>query len=91
MNPVDELEPDPRPMTPHEETLVNAFLAFDFLGVEELRVQCRSLLVTPGCTCGCGTLNLHPVGNGLRPSAAARPVEIIGSSVCDRRAVLCSN
>ncbi|MGJ6127056.1 hypothetical protein QN239_31190 [Mycolicibacterium sp. Y3] len=44
---------DPRPMTPPEAALVHAFLAFDFPGVEELRVQARSLLVTQGCACGC--------------------------------------
>lgn len=65
-------------MTLSEAKLVNAFLAFDFPGVEQLRAQARSLLVTSGCDCGCGTLNLHPVGDDLPVSDAARPVEITG-------------
>jgi hypothetical protein len=28
--------------------------------VDALRVQAATILATPGCECGCGTLTLHP-------------------------------
>lgn len=68
----------PRPMSPSEAELLHAFLAFDFPGVEELRTQARSLLVTGSCACGCGTVDLRPVGDELAYSTAAGPVEITG-------------
>lgn len=65
-------------MSPSEAALLHALLAFDFPGVEELREQARSLLVTGSCACGCGTIDLRPVGDELPRSLAASPVEITG-------------
>ena len=59
-----------RPLTPNEQALLAGFLAFDFPGVEALREQSRSILAAPGCTCGCGSLDLFP--QGQPPLSSAR-------------------
>lgn len=72
-------------MTADEAALLYAMLAFDFLGAAELREQMRSLLVSPGCRCGCGTINLHPVGENLPPSPiSGRPLGVGGDIFDDR-------
>jgi hypothetical protein len=63
---------DARPLSPNEHALVDALLSQEFPGVEALREQARSLLARPGCTCGCGTIDLLPQGRPPR-SAAASP------------------
>jgi hypothetical protein len=63
---------DGRPLSPHEVALVAALLAPDFAGVEALREQAKVLLARPGCTCGCGTIDLLPQGDPPR-SAAKSP------------------
>jgi hypothetical protein len=49
----------PRPLTGNERALLDALLAHDFPGAPVLREQARAATSTPGCTCGCGTLDLH--------------------------------
>jgi hypothetical protein len=68
----------PRPLTRQESELLGAFLDHDFRGVEALRAQTRGLLAKCGCTCGCGTIDLIPQGQGLRRSSARNPVEVSG-------------
>lgn len=67
-----------RPLTPVERTLLDAFLAHDFEGVEALRVQAQGVLATKGCSCGCGTIGLVPVGDRLPRSEAESPVPTEG-------------
>ena len=71
----------PRPLTDDEAGVLAALLAVDFPGVQALREQARAALASPGCDCGCGTIDLHPVGG---PSADVQehvPVEgtVVGS------------
>lgn len=68
----------PRPLTPRESELLEAFLSHDFVGVEALRAQTRGLLAKSGCDCGCGTIDLIPQGDGLPSSSARDPVDVSG-------------
>jgi hypothetical protein len=65
-------------MTREESELLEAFLGHDFRGVEALRAQTRGLLAKRGCTCGCGTIDLIPQGEGLPRSSARNPLEVSG-------------
>ena len=68
--------PAPRPLTTNERGLLDALLAHDFPGAPELRAQLDRTTATPGCTCGCGTLDLHvPADAVLAPAGGAAPVE----------------
>ncbi len=48
----------PRPLDPNEQVLLDGLLSLDFDGVAALRAQARDVRVAPGCTCGCGSLDL---------------------------------
>jgi hypothetical protein len=50
----------PRPLELNERALVEGLLAQDFDGVGALRQQALDVSAEPGCTCGCGSLNLFP-------------------------------
>jgi hypothetical protein len=69
-----------RPLTGDEETLVAALLGHDFGGVEALRVQAGQVSASPGCTCGCGSLDLHVPGAAPRSSAPS-PLPVEGTVV----------
>ncbi|WNB87112.1 hypothetical protein [Cellulomonas sp. ATA003] len=56
---MDATPADARPLTRAEESVLAALLGQTFPGVEALRTQTDGLLATPGCTCGCGTVDLH--------------------------------
>ena len=64
-----------RPLTATERALLDAFLAHDFPGVAELRIQSPAATASPGCECGCGTVDLH-VPDGLPVSTAEKPVPV---------------
>lgn len=68
---------DVRTLSRNEQGLVDALLAPQFLGVEALRQQAKSLLGRPGCTCGCGTIELLPQGDAPR-SASVSPAPSVG-------------
>lgn len=57
---------DARPLTANEQALVDALLTPEFPGAEALREQAKALLARPGCTCGCGTIDLLPQGDPPR-------------------------
>jgi len=61
---------DGRLLSNDEQSLVDALLATPFEGVEALREQAKVLLARPGCTCGCGTIDLLPQGDLPRSTAA---------------------
>ncbi len=63
----------PRPLDPNERTLLDGFLAPDFDGVAALRDQVRGVRGAPGCTCGCGSLDLF-VDATSPASTAASPI-----------------
>ena len=67
-----------RPLTEEERCLLDGLLAYDFPGVQELRVQARELRVRKGCTCGCGTIDLIVQDLRLAPSDAVSPVPVEG-------------
>jgi hypothetical protein len=69
-----------RPLTSNEVTLLDALLRHEFSGVDELRVQAGQVRASPGCTCGCGTLNLHVPDTAPR-SGAGNPVPVEGTVV----------
>lgn len=51
----------PRPLTERERSVVEAMLSVSFDGVEALRRQVPSLLVSGRCGCGCPTIYFaHP-------------------------------
>ncbi|MQA32748.1 hypothetical protein [Modestobacter roseus] len=66
----------PTPLTDDARRLLDALLAHDFLGVAELRAQVVRASSTPGCRCGCGTLDLHvPDDVPTVPAGGPAPVE----------------
>jgi hypothetical protein len=66
----------PRPLTGTERALLDALLAHDFPGAPVLREQLREVTATPGCTCGCGTLDLHvPASAPTVAAGGPAPVE----------------
>ncbi|MGY1639494.1 hypothetical protein ACI78V_22840 [Geodermatophilus sp. SYSU D00742] len=69
-----------RPLTSSERALLDALLGHAFDGVEQLRVQARRVTASPGCTCGCGTLDLH-VPDTVPLSPATGPVPVEGTVV----------
>lgn len=69
-----------RPLTPDERALLDGLLAHDFPGVEALRQQAPHATASPGCDCGCGTVDLD-VPPSLPRSAAESPVPAEGSVV----------
>jgi hypothetical protein len=69
-----------RPLTDSELALLNALLGHEFHGVEELRTQVAQVSASPGCTCGCGTLNLH-VPVAAPRSSTPSPVAVEGTVV----------
>ena len=68
----------PRPLTRTERALLDALLAHDFPGAPVLREQVREVTSTPGCTCGCGTLDLH-VADSAPTVAAGGPAPVEGT------------
>jgi hypothetical protein len=69
-----------RSLTDNERELIEAFLRADFPGVGELRAQARHASASPGCTCGCGTINLHIPDDSPR-SSASNPAPVEGAVV----------
>lgn len=67
------------PLTIDERRLLDGLLAHDFPGVDELRVQARVVHARKGCTCGCGTIDLVPMGNDPPRSEATSPVPTEGT------------
>ncbi len=63
-------------MTFDERQLLEGLLAHEFPGVHELRAQSRELLTRKGCACGCGTIDLIPIGDDLPRSVATSPVPV---------------
>ena len=56
--------------------MLAALLAHDFPGVQALRGQSRTVLASRGCTCGCGTIDLHVPVPGMPAAVRSRvPVE----------------
>jgi hypothetical protein len=49
---------DPRPLTERENDILDFLLSADFPGVEKLRKQAETILVTGRCDCGCATVYL---------------------------------
>ncbi|MFQ1003561.1 hypothetical protein [Modestobacter sp. SSW1-42] len=65
-----------RPLTTTERALLDALLAHDFTGADLLRAQLDEATATPGCTCGCGTIDLHvPATAPSAGVAGPAPVE----------------
>ncbi len=69
-----------RPLTSNERALLDGFLRQEFEGVEALRVRAGEVLASPGCTCGCGTIDLH-VPPGTPRSSARSPLLVEGELV----------
>ena len=66
----------PRSLTSTERALLGALLAHDFTGAAVLRTQLDVATATTGCTCGCGTIDLHvPAGAPNAGVAGPAPVE----------------
>lgn len=72
----------PRPLEQNERALLDGFLSLDFEGVQPLREQARVVQAAPGCTCGCGSLDLF-VGGEVPPSTAKSPVPAEGVLLSD--------
>ena len=68
----------PRPLTGTEQALLDVLLAHDFPGAPVLREQATAVTATPGCSCGCGTLDLH-VAPSAPTVAAGGPAPVEGT------------
>jgi len=69
-------EHGPQPLTEDAQALLDAMLSHDFPGAPELRAQVGRATSTPGCSCGCGTLDLQVPDEVPAASAGgAAPVE----------------
>ena len=66
-----------RPLPGTARALLDALLAHDVPAAPALRAQAGSVLVRPGCTCGCGTLELVVTDDGAprAPLHGTFPVE----------------
>ena len=57
--------------------LLGEMLRIEFPGAPEIRGQLVGLRVRAGCTCGCGTLELHPAPTApLAKTTSGFPVEL---------------
>jgi hypothetical protein len=55
-----------RELTTREQAVLEALLAVDLPGVEELREQAAGAVVVGGCTCGCPSIDFaRATGTGL--------------------------
>lgn len=72
----------PRVLTSNERALLDGFLRQEFNGVEALRVQARHVLASPGCTCGCGSIDLH-VPDDAPTSSSRSPLPVEGEVLGD--------
>lgn len=64
-----------RPLTSRERAVLDALLAVEFDGVDELRKQAKSARVVGTCGCGCPSIDFHKVsehGMWVRVEAALR-------------------
>ena len=68
---------DVRALTGNERALLDAILLQEFDGVKALRVQVGQAMASPGCTCGCGTIDLH-VPHAAPKSSAHSPLPVEG-------------
>jgi hypothetical protein len=69
---------DPSQLTVDERQLLEGFLAHEFAGVEALRAQAAVVHARKGCDCGCGTIDLLPIGADIPRSDATSPVRVEG-------------
>ncbi|HZC52138.1 MAG TPA: hypothetical protein VE441_06535 [Mycobacterium sp.] len=55
-----------RPLTARERAVLDALLAVDFDGVEQLRREAKDAVVVGGCDCGCPSIDFYnQVGEGM--------------------------
>ena len=64
-----------RPLSDDETAVLALLLAQDFPGAGALGEQARGVRATPGCSCGCGTIDLHPAGGPVAEVTDLVPVE----------------
>mgnify|MGYP001270283469 CR=1 FL=1 len=68
----------PGPLDHDERALLDALLAHDFPGVEELRTQADWVEAKRGCECGCGTIDFVLTRDDLPASGADSPAPAQG-------------
>lgn len=64
---------EPRPLTLREQAVLEALLAVDFEGVENLRCQAANVVVVGECDCGCPTIDFrteYGLGMSIRVNAS---------------------
>ena len=75
----------PRPLSRDEREVLDALLTDDVPGVEALRTQARTVLAAPGCSCGCGSIDLHvqpgPAAPGIAGPVSASVVAADGAEI----------
>lgn len=78
-NGLTALDPNsPRVASENERKLLNALLAHEFDGADELRLQVGNVHARSGCTCGCGTIDLIVDRSAAPRSAADSPLGVEG-------------
>jgi hypothetical protein len=64
-----------RPLTAREQAVLEALLAVDFPGAEDLRRQAAGVVVVGTCACGCPSIDFHHgrgLGMAIRVNAGVR-------------------
>jgi hypothetical protein len=71
-----------RELTARERAVLEALLAVDFPGVEELREQVAGAVVVDGCSCGCPSIDFsHATGDGIHIRVNAAFVDSPGDGM----------
>lgn len=68
----------PSPLSGDERELLDALLAHDFVGVQELREQVVHVRAKSGCDCRCGTIDFVLGATRMPPSDSRSPVPVEG-------------
>jgi len=63
---------DPRPLTRREQAVLEALLAIDFDGAQNLRCQIPNVVVVGRCGCGCPSIDFqYQQGSGMSARVSA--------------------
>jgi hypothetical protein len=70
----------PRPLTDAESNVLAYLLTADVPGVEALREQAKSVVVTERCRCGCASIDLYVDPTTASPAVTTEPIPVEAST-----------